>query len=218
MIDPNKKEELPINPSQVCMRAFELMKAKQYDNAEKLLHNNLTKTEDKVALALYHSALGVLFKLKTDFKTAWKHYERAEKLLPDDPALKIISARLQIEHFSQHDQAIKRAKKVLKIVPKNPVFVHQAFITMGIAYARKRDEKKAVEMLKQSIVNNFEGFITSKNIDFHLVEMLLRNAWGIEDCRLFLTKACDFAKAKKEKDFEKLFQKMLDTFEMEYKK
>ncbi|MBI4126896.1 MAG: hypothetical protein HY465_05320, partial [Deltaproteobacteria bacterium] len=137
VIDPNKKEREPTKPSDVCYRAFELMKAKQYAETEKLLVNNLARTEDETAIALYHSTLGVLFKLQGEYRTAWKHYERAEKLLPKDPALKIISARLLIDQFNEYDQAIKKAKKVLSLIPDNPVFAHQAHITMGLAYVKK---------------------------------------------------------------------------------
>ncbi|OGQ04320.1 MAG: hypothetical protein A2W61_06945 [Deltaproteobacteria bacterium RIFCSPLOWO2_01_44_7] len=216
MIDPNKKEELPINPTQVCYRAFELMKAKQYDDAEKLLANNLTHTEDKTANALYHSALGVLYKMQGEFKTAWRHYTRAEKLLPQDPALKIIMARLLIDQFAEYTQAIKRAKKVLEILPNNPVFCHQAYITMGLAYCKKGDKQKAIGMLEKSQEKDFEGFITAKNIDFQLVEMLLRKSWGVDSCYRFLNKALAFAKSRKEEPFIDAFQKMLNAFEKEY--
>ena len=213
MIDPNKKEELPINPSEVCYQAFRLMKTKQLDDAEKLLSSSLAKTQDQTATALYHSALGVLYKMKKDFKAAWRHYERAEKLIPNDPALKIIVARLLIEQFAQFDQAIRRAKKVLKILPGNPVFVHQAHTTIGLAHVQRKEKRQAIEALEKSIVEDFEGFITAKNIDFHLVGALLRQGWGENICYQFVNKASAFAKKKKEKEFADAFEKMLKAFE-----
>lgn len=216
MIDPNKKEEIPIRASDVCHRAFELMKAKQYDDAEKLLANNMAHTEDPSNTALYHSAMGVLYKLKGEFKTAWRHYQRAEKLLPEDPALKIIMARLLLEEFSEYDGAIKRAKKVLKIIPNNPVFAHQAHTTLGLAYCRKGEKQKTIEVLEKSWGNDFENFITAKNIDFHLVEMVLRRGWAIDSCYRFMNKALAFAKNRKEQPFVDTFQKMLSAFEQEY--
>lgn len=212
MIDPNKKEELSISPSEVCYQAFALMKSKQYDDAEKLLNNNLAKTEEKLNAALYHSALGVLCKLKKDFKTAWRHYERAEKLLPEDPALKIIVARLLIEQFKEYGPAIRRASKVLKIIPGNPVFVHQAYITLGLAYCRKGEKKKGIEALEKSWGKDFEGFITAKNIDFQLVEALVKKNWGMEVCRSFVAKALAFAQSRKEQTFADAFEKMLSAF------
>src|SRR3989338_10057724 len=119
------------------------MHEKRYDEAEKLLVGNMAKTDDESAIALYHSVLGVLFKLQGEYKTAWKHYERAEKLLPNDPALKIISARLLIDQFSECDQAIKKAKKVLRLFPDHPVFAHQAYTTLGLAFVKKGDRAKA---------------------------------------------------------------------------
>ncbi len=216
MIDPNKKEPPPINSNEVCYRAFELIAAKQYADAEKLLSINMARTEDKTAIALYHSVLGVLFKIQGEYKTAWRHYERAEKLLPDDPALKIISARLLIEQFAEYSQAIKKAKKAMELAAGNPVFEHQGYTTMGLAYCKKGDKKKAVEMLTLSQVNDFRDFITAKNIDFELVEALLRRGWGVENCRVFIVKAFEFAKKTNEEQFIRLFSKMLAAFEKDY--
>lgn len=216
MIDPNKKEPSPVNPSDVCYRAFELMKAKQYADAEKLLAGNMSRTDDDAAIALYHSVMGVLSKLQGEYKTAWKHYERAEKLLPKDPALKIISARLLIDQFAEYGQAIRRAKKVLELIPGNPVFAHQAHTTMGLAYVRKGDRKKAVEMLEASAGEDFRGFVSAKNIDFELVEALLRRGWGAPSCRAFLVKAKAFAEATEEGSHIDLLGRMLAAFDQEY--
>ena len=216
MIDPNKKEHAPTNPSGVCHRAFELMKAKQFADAEKLLVNNLARDADDTATALYHSTLGVLFKLKGEYRTAWKHYERAEKLLPNDPALKIISAHLLIDQFSEYDQAIKKAKKVLSLIPANHVFAHQAYTTMGLAHLKKGQKQKAIEDLEKAMDGNFHGFITADNIDFQLVEGLLRRRWGVESCKQFLEKALAFAEGTGEEEKVDLFHKMLEAFRQEY--
>lgn len=216
MIDPNKKEPSSVNPSEVCYRAFELIAAKQFADAEKLLAGNMSRTDDNVAIALYHSVLGVLYKLQGEYKTAWRHYERAEKLMPEDPALKIISARLLIDQFAEYHQAIKRAKKVLDLSKGNPVFVHQAYITMGLAYCKKGDKKKTLEMLALSIIDDFENFISAKNVDYELVEAVLRRGWGQEAAREFLEKALAFANKTKEGQHINLLQKMLGAFEAEY--
>lgn len=205
------KEEV-INPTEVCYRAFELMKVKQLDDAEKLLSNCLSKVTDDVSRALFHSTLGVIFKIKGEFKTAWRHYERAEKLIPQDPALKIISARLLIDEFAEYDQAIKKAKKVLEIIPDNPVFRHQAYTTMGLAHVKKGNKRQGLEMLSKSMEGDFEGFITTKNIDFHLCEALLRKGWAEVEVKRFLEKAYDFARAHSEDDWMETIKKMLDAF------
>lgn len=194
------------------MRAFELLRFKQFDDAEKLLSNCLVKVDDDVARALFHSALGVLYKMKGEFKTAWRHYERAEKLLPDDPALKIISARLLLDEFAEYEQAIKKAKKVLEIIPNNPVFRHQAHITMGLAYVKKGNKKKAIEMLEKSMANNFENFITTRNIDFNLCEAILKKGWAENSVKTFLERAFKFSQDHKEADWVETIQKMLNAF------
>ncbi len=202
-----------INPTEVCYRAFELLKTKQFDDAEKLLSNCLTKVpDDVVASGLFHSTLGVLYKMKGEFKLAWRHYERAEKLLPNDPALKIISARLLIDEFSEFDQAVKKAKKVLDIIPNNPVFRHQAHVTMGLAWTKKGDKKKALSALERSMEGDFEGFISAKNIDFNLCEAVLKKGWAESEAKAFLEKALAFAKQQEETDWAETIQKMLDAF------
>ena len=201
-----------VNPTDVCYRAFELLKLKQFEDAEKLLSNCMAKTNDEVSLGLFHSTLGVLYKMKGEFKNAWRHYERAEKLLPQDPALKIISARLLIDEFAEYDQAVKKAKKALDIIPDNPVFRHQAYITMGLAYVRKGNKKKAMESLIKSMENGFEGFITTKNIDFNLCETILKKGWAESEVKTFLERAHKFAVEHKEVDWVETIQKMLDVF------
>lgn len=202
-----------ISPADVCYRAFSLMKEKKLEDAEKLLSNNLAKAADDTAVALYHSALGVLFKMKGEFKEAWRHYTRAEKLLPKDPALKIITARLMIDQFAEFDNAIKKAKKVLELIPDNPVFVHQAYITMGLAYVKKSNKKKAAECLEKSMGKDFQNFISAKNIDCHLAESLLRKGWVEDGCFRFLERALEFAKSRKEEEFIAAFQKIVTAFE-----
>lgn len=216
MIDPNKKEQIQVNPSEVCYRAFELIAAKQFADAEKLLAGNMSRTDDNVAIALYHSVMGVLYKMQGEYKTAWRHYQRAEKLMPDDPALKIISSRLLIDQFAEYSQAIRKAKKVLDVAAGNPVFMHQAYTTMGLAYCKKGDKKKALEMLDLSIVDNFSNFISAKNIDYELVEAVLRRGWGEDVCRTFLEKALAFANQTREDQHISMLQKMLTAFKTEY--
>ncbi len=216
MIDPNKKEPLPINANEVCLRAFELMGAKQFVEAEKFLTINMSRTEDSIARGLYHSTLGVLYKLQGEYKTAWRHYQRAEKLMPEDPALKIISARLLISQFAEYGQAIRKAKKVLDFASNNPVFAHQAYITMGLAYCKKGDRKKAEQMLLESIVDDFNEFVSAQNIDLELLEAVLRKGWAIELCRDFLKKALAFSNKTEEEKYIEIFQNMLTAFESEY--
>ncbi|MBN1283433.1 MAG: hypothetical protein JXA24_06660 [Proteobacteria bacterium] len=215
MIDPNKKDPIPVSASDVCYRAFELIAAKQYADAEKLLAGTMSRTDDDAAVALYHSVMGVLFKVQGEFKTAWKHYERAEKLLPRDPALKIISARLLIEQFAEYDQAVRKAKKVLDLIPGNPVFAHQAYTTMGLAYLKKGDRRKAADMLGRSMGDGFKGFVSAKNIDLALVEGLMRRGAALEVCRRFLSEANEFAVASGEEEFVSLFSRLMEAFDRE---
>lgn len=198
------------------MRAFQLMAEKQYVEAEKLLASNMSKSDDDADVALYHSTLGVLYKMKGEYKTAWRHYQRAEKLLPDDPALKLISAQLLIDQFAEYDQAIRKAKKALQLIPDNPAFTHQAHSTIGLAYAKQGQRKKALQELERSIVDDFKLFITPKNINLKLVEAVLKKGWGEDICREFLRKALSFATESKDEHYIDLFTRLNAAFDAEY--
>lgn len=205
-------DEPIIQPQEVCERAFALLRERRYGETEKLLANCLGKTTDPVATALFHSALGVCYRVQGEYKTAWKHYQRAERLLPEDPALKLISARLLIDEFAQYDQAIKKCRKVLALLPEHPVVVHHAWITIGLAYGRQGQRAKAIAALERAMAGDFRGFVMVKNIDFRLVEYCCRKGWALPQCRRFLEKAHAFAETAREDQWMATIAQMLAAF------
>ena len=97
-------------------QAFRLMKKKDFVSALATLNKGIKKEAvqaDPVLQGLFLSALGVLYKLQNDFKTAYKFYQQAEKLMPDEGSLKIITSLLLIEEFAQYDTALKKLDKVM---------------------------------------------------------------------------------------------------------
>jgi len=201
--------------SKELYKAFEWMRKKKLEEAEKCLQKGLEEAKavkDLVLEGLYYSAYGVLYKIKKDFRQAWKYYERAEKLIPDDPALKIISSQLLIDYFGQYDTAIRKMEKVIKQVGKDVIFLHQAYTIQGLGYLKKGDKKKALEALKKSIGDDFKGLQTVANIDFRLMQEMAKKKTALDTCRLFLEKALAFAKGTKEKQNQKILEKMLEGF------
>jgi tetratricopeptide (TPR) repeat protein len=178
-----------VQPQEICYRAFDLIRDSQFDDAEKLLSHWMGRREDPVSLALFHSTFGVLEKRRGDFKAALRHYTRAEKLMPEDPAIKLITARLLIDVFHETSKAIKKCQQVRKLLPDNPVVVHQAHTLEGLAHAAKGQRRKAVEALEASHTSQFAGFLTCANIDFHLVEVCVRKRWSLASCQQFLVQA-----------------------------
>ncbi|MBI4410934.1 MAG: hypothetical protein HY541_00420, partial [Deltaproteobacteria bacterium] len=123
--------------SKTIYKAFELMRQKKFDGSEELLARGLKEAQtarDLVLTALFYSAYGVLFKLKKEYRKAWKYYEQAEKLIPDDPALKIISARLLVDTFGQYDTAIRKMEKIVPKIGSDMTFLHQAYTVLGLAW------------------------------------------------------------------------------------
>lgn len=200
-----------INVQEVCQRAFALLGDRQFGDAERLLANCLTKIDDPVGIALLHSALGVCAKCQGKGKVALQHYQRAEKILPEDPALKLITAQLLIDEFAQYDQAIRRCRKAALLVPQNPVVHHHALTLEGLAYARRGDRRRTGEMLETSMLRDFRGFVTTRNIDFQLVHYCLRKEWHVAVCRRFIEGAYTFACGVKEGGWSRTLKRMLEA-------
>lgn len=198
--------------SKFLLKAFELMNQKKLDEAEKVLDHGLQEAEslrDLILTGLYHSAYGVLYKLRKDFRKAWKYYEKAEKLIPEDPALKIISSRLLVEYFGQYDTVIRKMDKVIKMVEGNLPFLHQALCLKGLAFLRKGNKKRAVECLKQSMGKNFEGLESVANLDFKLLQELIKKKGDSTLCRQYLEAAQKLAKKTKETGHQQIIQSLL---------
>lgn len=197
--------------------AFRKMKEKDYPAAEKLLQEGLKKVEEEkngTHRALFYSSLGVLAKVRGDFKEAWRCYEKAEKLMPDDPSLKIIAAKLLMDQFSQYDMAIKKLKQVLKLASGSGTFMHQAHAVMSVAYLKKGDKKKAVEMLDLAMERDFSNVTSAHHLNFEVIEAFLSRNLEVERCRHYVQKALDLAKARGEQKPARFLTKLLESFEI----
>ena len=197
--------------------AFQKMKERDYQAAQSLLDKGLQKAElgkDNAQTALFYSTLGVLAKIKGEDKEAWRHYEKAEKLLPDDPSLKIIMAKLLIDKFAQYDNALKKLKQVLKVAKGSGSFEHQAHATMSIAYLKKGEKKKALEMLDRAMVDDFRNVTSAENLNFEVIEAFLARNFEMERCRRYVEKALDLARSRRETKPLQFLTKLLESFEV----
>ncbi len=197
--------------------AFRRIKEKDYVGAEGLLQGGLKRSEEQAnptQTALYCSSLGVLARIRGESKEAWRYYERAEKLMPGDPSLKIIMAKLLIDQFAQYDKAIKKLKEVLKIAKGCGSFEHQAHATMAIAYLKKGDKKKAVEMLDHAMVDDFANINSAENLNFEVIEAFLARNYEVDRCRQYVEKALDLARIRREEKSMQFLTKLLESFEV----
>lgn len=199
--------------SKSLYQAFEAMRAKKWEEAETFLKAGLAHAEsekDLVLMGLYYSAYGVFYKLQHEFKKSWRYYEQAEKLLPDDPYLKIISSRLLVDCFGQYDTAIRKMDKILTSPETiNFPLAHQAHTLKGLALFRKGDKKRAAESLQLAMGKNFEGLQSGINFDWSLVSEMVKKKIELTLCRDYLNAALQFVKKTKEKPCEELIQKLL---------
>ncbi len=202
---------------QEIYQAFGKMKERDFVGAEKILQEGLKKLppqSNSTQEALYFSTLGVLHKLKGEPKEAWRCYEKAEKLLPDDPALKLIMAKFLIDQFAQYDTAIKKAQQALKFARGSPSFEHQAHATLALAHLKKGNKKEATRMLDLAMVDDFAQIITSQNINCDILEAFLARNLEREKCQHYIEKALQLAITKKEQKQIEFFTKLLESLEV----
>ena len=194
--------------------AFRKMKEKDYGGAAARLAEGLKKAEqagDPARQALFHSTLGVLNRLKGEMKEAWRHYEKAEKLLPDDPSLQIISAKFLVEQFAQYDTALKKLKGVLKQAKGSPSFEHQAHAIRAAAWLRKGERKKAVQSLEAAMAGDFLPMISAENINLDVIAAFLSRNFEPGLCRRYLEKGLELARQRGEERPLKLFTRLLES-------
>ncbi len=201
-------------------QAFELMAHKDFIAAEEELNEGLAEAkfqEDSHLEAVFYSAFGVLAKLKKDYQKAWEYYEAAEKILPEDPSLKLIVARLGLDIFGQTDSVIRRCKKVLEIAAEDFEYGHQAYTIMGIAYLKKGERHEAIQCLIQALGSEGDLMeLSSANlIDLKLVEELIKKRVGLDECHHYLAQALHFAKDRQETKHIELYSRLLDAFSNE---
>lgn len=198
-------------------QAFRKMKEQDFVGAEALLREGLGKAElegNNLQQGLFCSTFGVLYKMKGEMREAWRYYDRAEKLIPDDPSLKIIIASFLIDQFGQYDTAIKKAQAVLKLAKGSPSFEHQGHALLAIAYLKKGEKKKATEMLKKAMADDFEKIISAENINFEVVAAFLSRQLEPDLCREYIEKALVLAKGRKEEKPIQFLTKLLQSFEV----
>lgn len=202
--------------SKEVYEALALIKEKRFVEAENFINKKIAAIhtgDNPIAEALLYSTLGILHRSNKKAKEAWRAYQQAEKLMPDDPALKIVIAHFLIDEFAQYGTAIKKAKQVLKLADKLPSFEHQARSTIGLAYLKKGDKKKAIQALQLILEIGFETMVSAANIDFSLVEALMHRNLAGELCQNYFTKALALAKAKKEGKVLAFIEKLKESLE-----
>lgn len=194
---------------------FTLLAQKKFAEVEAVLYPLLKQAEsakNENNLGLVHSIFGMYYRAQKEYRKAWKSYELAEKLIPKDPSIKLVSTRLLIEQFAQYDLALKRIQKIKELVGTDFTFLHKACTLEGLAHLKQGDLSQAVSAFKKSMGNHFEGLQTSYNLDLKLVEAFMKKKIEPQLCKTFLEEALLFAKKKKEKVYEKLIEKLLALF------
>ena len=199
---------------QEVLDALHQARQRNYDQAAPILRDGIAAgTDNNEEAAVLHSTLGMILKKQGKMDEAWAAYQQAEEQLPDDPFIQIILSRFLLNERRDFDEAIAKAKQILKLAKEVPSIRHQAYNLLGLSYLRKGKLRKAGEMLSKAMGDRFEGMVTSDNIDFDLVEALAREQHDLEACQRFIQAAYDLARSKKEYANMTQYQRILESFE-----
>jgi len=196
------------------VESLRLVQEHNYGGAEKALQDGIDSgSAEGEELAVLYSTLGMIQKKQGKLQEAWNSYQLAERTVEDDPVLKVLTSRFLLNELGRYDDAIKRAKLILKTAKDVPSLRHQAYAIIGLAYLRKGQQRKAIEMLDKAMENHFTGMTSADNIDFNLVEGLVREQIAVDKCQDYIRAACEFARSKREFKAMTIFQQILDSFE-----
>jgi tetratricopeptide (TPR) repeat protein len=216
MSTPKKNpDDVPLKDADLYL-AFRLMKRKDFDGAEARIMVGLKlarQAGQKNLEGVYFSAFGVLYKLKKDYKKSYKYYQLAEKLLPDDHSLKVITAVLLIEEFAQYDTAIRKLAKVIEASANDPAMMHHAKAVQGLAYFLMGKKDQASLCLDFLLTQDFQMLRSAANVDFKMVEVFIKKGFQLEKCKTYLERALQLAKKKNEKVYLAVIETLLEFFD-----
>lgn len=202
----------PIVDDKNLYLCFRLIKENKFSDAEKKIQEGIKVAagrQDKQSEALYLSAMGVLYKVQKDYKKSYKFYQQAEKLLPEDPALKIIMATLLIEEFAQYDSALRKLDNIVDEKGQDPAIWHHAKALSGLANFLMGKKEQAKKILAEINATDFFVLRSATNLNFKLVELLVAKSFAREECLTFLRKAKDLAVQARELPYQEAIQNLL---------
>jgi tetratricopeptide (TPR) repeat protein len=197
--------------------AFRLMKAKDFDGARERIQvglDNAKHEKNPQSEGLFLSALGVLHKLKNEFRESYKYYQQAEKLLPDDESLKVITATLLIHEFHQYDLAIRKLKKVLDKKPKDAAVTHHCQALLGVAYLGAGKKPQAKTVLSDMIAGDFASLGSAGLINYKLPEVFIEKNFEVALCESYLLKALSVAEKKRETVYKQVISVLLSQLSL----
>ena len=197
--------------NQGIKQAVQLLQQKKFEEASQLLEKFLEETQNDNELGLAYSLLGLISKHKKDFKKAWKHYDQAEKKIPDDPALKIISARLLIDYFGQYETVLHKLSRFLKKQELHPVFLQPIKTMMGVCHLKLGQKNEGIQVFKETL-DLLDAIKGEAVLDFSLVEEMARKKLEPNLVQLFFEKAKMLVKKNKDLKMEKKIEKALGLF------
>lgn len=205
------QNDSPIDDKDLYL-CFQLMKESKLGEAEQKIQKGLDLASQKGNSSLeglYLSAMGVLHKIKKDYKKSYQFYQKAEKLLPEDPSLKMITATLLIEEFAQYDTALRKLEKILKDHSQDPALWHHAMALKGMTLLLMGKKEDFLQVLKTIIASDFSMLRSTANINFKFPELLVKKQYALQECLTYLKKAKDLALEKRELVYQRVIETLI---------
>ncbi len=196
-------------------QCFQWIHAKRFDEAQKKLEAKVIvaqEKKDKDAEGIVLSILGMLFKVKRDVKTAYKYYQQAEKCLPDDMSLKMITSRLLVEEFHQSETALRKIEKVLKSTTDDPVMQHHAMALKALAYLQMGKKPQAKTVFTEVVAQDFSKLRSAVNVDYKTCEAFLSKSFEVDLCLQYLQCCMDLAVQLKEKQMVQVLTQLMAVY------
>ena len=153
--------------------------------------------------------MGVLYKIKKDYKKSYQFYQKAEKLLPEDPSLKMITATLLIEEFAQYDTALRKLEKILKDHSQDLALCHHAMALKGMALLLMGKKEDSLQVLKKLVASDFSALRSTANVNFKFPELLVKKQYALQECLDYLKKAKNLALEKRELVYQKIVEALI---------
>jgi tetratricopeptide (TPR) repeat protein len=173
-------------------RVFQLIREKKYDDAKALLDEQVAaavQSSDKNAEGLYESAYGFWWKIKGDFKESLKHYQRAEKCIPSDAALKVIVAVLLMDEFAQYENALMKVRKALKQDGIDLALWHHAKSEETLCLLKLGKKKEANQSFEELVYSDFSKLRTATNLSFRALSEFVQKDINRELSEKFISQA-----------------------------
>jgi len=185
---------------------------KEYDNAEKILRQELKSTSSQRSngdLAFFYSLLGTLMTIKKNYKGALIYYQKAETKQPS-PHIRLKVARTLANYLFDYQGALAKLRSVK--VHRVSHYWQDVNSLKGICFLKLGFLGKASKYFKAAIEIDWKKVQSVRGLSFELFDHLITSEPYRPEFKEYLEKA--YLRAKKEGDeqYIKMIKELMINF------